>query len=642
MIWARDASNNLVGVLYTELQIELTRIGEKHRNITRWLMQPDPNTTRTKVAKSRTPGSGVWFTDGMAFNAWLESPSSSVLWLNGITGAGKTTLIRTTALDHLLSSHKAWGCVAYFYSAFSDSATLEASNILCSIIGQLCKPTDRVYSRIEAAFDAKLQSNFVQPSRLSTDDVLSLLIEHIQDIGKAYIFLDAINECGDPLEIVDYLRQILVSCPESAVHVFVSSINEKGIEDHIKQLPCLNVVTLSPLDISLDIELLVLSSIEANPRLRKHNSEVKHEIAHTLTRGAQGMFRWVQCQLDRLSKLRTPGAIHGALETLPPTLDKTYEDMLCRIEPEDKELAHDILELLSFSLEPLNLNQVCEYLQVVPGMDILDESKKLTDPKDILSVCGSLLNYQSDTEIVTLAHHSVYTYLESNLQGKVSYYKLSEVEADRSLALKCLTYLSTQTFAYRPDAKDFSLRQHSKDHPFLSYAAQKWPLHTQKLTDLGEPLWATLKSFLFSKDLRRGNFLSWVQMLIPKSGNIQSTPPLYYAASYGLLPVVRYLLQAGAPTEVYGGWGSATPINIAAYRGYADVVKLLLDHGADPVALDGHGMGTSAIGWARAFRHTAVLEVFAAAGYKVPGLAPRPNGAPARGPQYSLSPVPGS
>lgn len=55
--------------------------------------------------------------------------------------------------------------------------------------------------------------------------------------------------------------------------------------------------------------------------------------------------------------------------------------MLCRIKSEDRELANDVLELLAFSLEPPDLNPVCEFLQIPPGMAILDESKKLTDPK---------------------------------------------------------------------------------------------------------------------------------------------------------------------------------------------------------------------------------------------------------------------
>jgi hypothetical protein len=76
------------------------------------------------------------------------------------------------------------------------------------------------------------------------------------------------------------------------------------------------------------------------------------------------------------------------------TLDKTYEDMLCRIEgDEDRMFARDILELLSYAMRGLNLARICEYLQITPGMSVLDESKRLMNPKDVrftLAVAPSL------------------------------------------------------------------------------------------------------------------------------------------------------------------------------------------------------------------------------------------------------------
>lgn len=319
----------------------------------------------------------------------------------------------------------------------------------------------------------------------------------------------------------------------------------------------------------------------------------------------------MQCQLDILSRLRTPGAIRKALSNLPPTLDKTYEGLLERIDgDEDRKLARDILEMICFSFRPLTLTEVCELLQVTPGLRKLDKSKCLADPKDILSICGSLLNYQQHTGHVTLAHHSVQTYLLSDLQGETAYFHLSEEEAHRSLATKCLTYLSFDDFSAGP--RRVTRRwQHYQRFPVLEYAALRWAPHAQNVKELGDTLWTVLKGFLFSQDAGRGNFLAWVQLLIP-SASIESiirTPPLYYAASFGLTAVVRYLIEAGADLEVHAGRCGATPLNIASFRGHYDVVKLLLEHGADPNAVDDNP-GWSAIQWAVYNRHTQIYELF--------------------------------
>lgn len=319
----------------------------------------------------------------------------------------------------------------------------------------------------------------------------------------------------------------------------------------------------------------------------------------------------MQCQLDILSKIRTPGAVRKALGNLPPTLDKTYEGLLDRIEnDEDQNLAREILEILCFTHRPFTLHEISEMLQITPGRRELDESKCLADPKDVLSICGSFLNYQQHSGLVALAHHSVKTYLTSDLQGRARFFRLSEKEADRAIATKCLTYLSFAAFSDGPCRQVSALRERYRQYPLLDYAAQRWTLHARKLKVFGDTLWTAMKDLLLSQDQGRGNFSAWVQMLLPAATieAIGRTPPLYYAASYGLTTVVRYLIEAGVDLEVHAGRGGATPLNIASFRGHYDVVKLLLEHGADPRAVDDE-MGWSAIQWARFHGHFVIYDL---------------------------------
>ena len=256
----------------------------------------------------------------------------------------------------------------------------------------------------------------------------------------------------------------------------------------------------------------------------------------------------------------------------------------------------------------MTLNEVCEYLQITPGISRLDDSRCLTDPKDILGICGSLLNLHGTSGMLSLAHHSVKTYLTSNIKGKASYFKLVEAEAHRNIATRCLTYLLFDQFSSGPCPLHL-IEYRYREFPFLNYAAQRWASHTKALDNLGDSLWDILKSFLFSADQGRGNFVAWVQLLIPTSKYVEGTPPLYYAASFGVTPVVKYLLDAGADVECHGGRWGATPINIASFRGHVEVVKLLLDHGADPLATDDNP-GWNAVQWAQYNRHRKVLELF--------------------------------
>lgn len=227
----------------------------------------------------------------------------------------------------------------------------------------------------------------------------------------------------------------------------------------------------------------------------------------------------------------------------------------------------------------------------------------------MLSICGSLLNFSSDDRLVTLAHHSVKTYLVSDIRGDANYFRISALEAHRNIAMKCLVYLSLDDFSSGPYKTESEVYGRYQRYPLLDYAAQQWAHHTLMVPDLGVSLWAILKSFLFSADEGRGNFLTWVQLLIPGSKNVARTEPLYYAASFGLTTVVRYLLEAGANVEARGGRCGATPINIASYRGHIDVVKLLLAYGANPHSPD-EAPGWNSIDWARSYGYNEILELF--------------------------------
>lgn len=588
-------------------------VGNKYRKAMEWLSPVDPQQSYLKIVKSRTPGSGVWFTDSKRFIDWRDSKATSVFWLNGITGAGKTTLM-TTAVENLLSMQYDNPKVTYFYCSFANGESLDMENILGSILAQLCEPEDSLYGKLETLYDERWRNTSTKPIRLDSAILSDLIVEKLQTVGVTYILIDAINECSEPYGIANALMNILERLsPCTILRLFLSSISEKGIESSLQRTSNLTIETLHHRQIWNDIHLYVETNLEAHPRLRQYSPDVKSKIRQALTGKANGMFRYVYCQVDLLSRLRTPNAVIEALDSLPPTLDQTYERLLARIDAEeDRMLTREILQILAFSFRPLKLKEICELLQVTPGLPYLDENKRLTDPRDVVDICGSFLQYQRETDIVALAHHSVKTYLISNLASPVKYFQLSEVDAHRNLAIKCLTYLSLNAFASGPCRPGGKVVERNARYPLFRYAGEHWALHAQAVEEhghhnFGEPLWTLLKSFLVSDDSTRRNFSAWVQLLIPTSKSIDRTRPLYYAASFGLTPVVRHLIDTGADIEARGGRCEATPLNIASFRGNADVVQLLLEHGADPEVRDADGR--SAMEWAKDRKHRDVLTI---------------------------------
>jgi hypothetical protein len=194
---------------------------------------------------------------------------------------------RTTALEWI-SSRKAGSAVqiAYFYCSFADKESLEPLNILGSILAQLCKPSAPIYEKVEALYDEMSKNNSTTTRKLSTDELVALIVEQIS-YEKSYIFVDGINECEHAFDILKSLKTIARS--SGLVRIFLSCINEKDIQASLQEFPDLFTLTLRPIDIISDIRLLVQANLDSHPRLCHHSPALKMEITHALTEGAQGM-----------------------------------------------------------------------------------------------------------------------------------------------------------------------------------------------------------------------------------------------------------------------------------------------------------------------------------------------------------------
>lgn len=175
---------------------------------------------------------------------------------------------------------------AYFYCSFSDNESLDMVNILGSILAQLCGSPDK-YEKIKSKFDRESKKSFGKLEKMDADQSVPLIIERIREQGKTFVFVDAVNECSNPEEVLNPLKTIANSCDN--VHMFFSSINEKGIEDFLQQMPRLMIRALEPWHMMDDIHMLVQANLETHPRLRHHTPQLKNEITQALSCGAQGM-----------------------------------------------------------------------------------------------------------------------------------------------------------------------------------------------------------------------------------------------------------------------------------------------------------------------------------------------------------------
>jgi hypothetical protein len=138
------------------------------------------------------------------------------------------------------------------------------------------------------------------------------------------------------------------------------------------------------------------------------------------------------CQLDTLKQCLTISDLKKQLETLPRTLDETYDQILLRIDQNHRDSALRILQWLSFAARPVRVREAAEVLAVdLEDRPHYDPDRKLLDPLDVLLLCSTLVTrvqssawdsseilptydeydfIPNDTWIIRLAHLSVKDY----------------------------------------------------------------------------------------------------------------------------------------------------------------------------------------------------------------------------------------
>jgi len=306
----------------------------------------------------------------------------------------------------------------------------------------------------------------------------------------------------------------------------------------------------------------------------------------------------VVCQLDMFRRCLSVAAVRKALATpLPKSLDETYERILSNIDEVHQPEVMKILQALTVSIDHLTLDQVVEILAV--DLDSIpprfDPDARVLDSQSILTMCSSLVTTfrpgkwtnKTGNPTLRLAHASVADYL---IERDTSIgFHFSESSARQFLAQICLVYLLNPEFSDGHNRSPFDRRV--KAYPFLRHAALYWPMYLSTEDGLGEHLNSKTKELikaLFDTRFlpKGGNYACWVGQLIPSStdADIQNTIPLYYAASFGLVEVVRFLLDSDPDMDIdaRGGRAVSSALHVSVYRDRLEVAKILLAKGANP------------------------------------------------------------
>ncbi|KAB8218700.1 hypothetical protein BDV33DRAFT_231969 [Aspergillus novoparasiticus] len=393
------------------------------------------------------------------------------------------------------------------------------------------------------------------------DKFSTVLRDVINNYTGDHLFLifDALDECPDnEAHERDLLFQVLKGLIDEhgkKIRLLATSRYEENIRCHLEE----------GLEIDLeyrmndDVEAFVRDALDHGKlsRWKKEKGVNEQILAKLLDTKEPRRFRWADLQIKRLEKCKKRDQITESLETIPKTLEETYQRILQDIPEDEKEDARSILTWLSFSLEPLRLETVA----AVVGFP---------HPEDVVGTCTTyLVTVSPSNGTIKLAHFSVKEFLV--VSESIHWYQLTKNGGHMDIANRALNDLLDKTEVLTEEAVH--------DLPLLKYAAAHWSGHFSELTD-SDAKFRDLEKKIHRLFEERIVYLNWRRVARDNfqlsSWNIWDDvlePPIYLACEMGMQSVVERLLSQGAnPCTEF----EQSTVGVAARNGHLTVVKLLL------------------------------------------------------------------
>ncbi|KAI0290375.1 hypothetical protein BC826DRAFT_1027337 [Russula brevipes] len=360
--------------------------------------------------------------------------------------------------------------LAFFYCDFRDDQKKGRRGLLSSLLVQLCDQSD-----------AFLLGHGHGKHHASDGELVKCPHDMISSPGQAtaFIVIDGLDGCPmttglpSPRDQVLELVKELVDLHIPNLRICITSRPEVDI------VPILHPLAFR--SISLHHESGQLEDIAEYVR-----QGAQELVISVLTSKADGMFRWVFCQLAYLRHC-LPGRIRRALDELPKTLDETYERVLKDIGEQNWEFAHRLFHCVAAASRPLRVEELAEFLAF--DFDAGSTPMLLADwrPKDpgqaVLSTCSSLLAVVNvdGLPIIQFAHFSVKEYLTSkrlaDTDDTISRFHVSMTPAHTIVAQGCLGAL------LHLDDKD-TTRDSLETFPLLEYLQSTgWGMHSSRVCD---------------------------------------------------------------------------------------------------------------------------------------------------------------
>jgi hypothetical protein len=274
---------SLAQVAAQNKRILKTQQTEEYRKIVAWLGAADPWTNHDSARQRHEILTGDWLLQSEQYQKWKLSKGIHV-WMYGKAGCGKTVLCSTAVediRDHCQQSVDT--AYAFFYFSFSDEHKQSDTDLLRSLVAQLGWREPGL-SMLRKAYD---NSNRTVPG---ANELEKILWASIRSCDVVFLFLDAIDECGEENDVrqgvLERIETLTLGAPN--LNIFATSRELPHIRESMDafKFGSLRVATSA---VDADIRIYVSTQLSCDRHFRKFGLATLSIIETTIAGKADGM-----------------------------------------------------------------------------------------------------------------------------------------------------------------------------------------------------------------------------------------------------------------------------------------------------------------------------------------------------------------
>ncbi|OQE91830.1 hypothetical protein PENNAL_c0008G02558 [Penicillium nalgiovense] len=346
--YLQEAQNSLNGITRHMEHVFQWVNDQERRDLLDWVSDIQSGRHHDEIEERREPGTGGWLVQDERFHEWMDSPSSSTLWLQGSPGTGKSFLASAVVKHTEDTKGSQMEGFGYFFCNQDEKNRREALPVLRS---------------------------FTSASKLKC---CHQLVEAFNLYSTSVIILDALDEVlDDELDIlVEALEDAIAESKDRGrVKLFVASRPEKNIG---AKYGSSSTVIIQAQDNKKDIEKFVTKEMDKFEK-RHPNSELaamKDTVVRVILEKCDNMFLW------------------AALQGLDGMYDQIYRKIQSRFPPE-QAIAERTFKWVLCTPYPLTSEEILSAAR----MAIEKDDIKLTSyvqQESLLSICENLLIVDTD------------------------------------------------------------------------------------------------------------------------------------------------------------------------------------------------------------------------------------------------------